>query len=351
MPSFSDDADTTSLHAAARASAAYFRTLPANQMFSLAADTYTAQDLALSMDYLAVLLENSTHRAQWLSRIRSDFALYQSVGVDPHHTVTFSSYYEPTIQGRLMPDPVYRYPMYSRPSDLVKVDLGLFDPRWQGSRLSGRVQNQSLVPYSTRGEIDSDGILKGQGLEIAWAKDPLDIFFLQIEGSGWLDMGHGKTVRIRYDADNGRPYRSVGQYLIASGRVRPKGFDHNALVRYMKRHPRERQELLNVDARYVFFQTDTSTTSVYAYGNISQPLTAGRSIATDPKFFPKGLLAWINLAPTRRFVLNQDEGGAIQGPGRVDFFAGHGRKAEQLATHFWYPGELYFLVKKRPEVR
>lgn len=178
----------------------------------------------------------------------------------------------------------------------------------------------------------------------------MDIFFLQIEGSGWLDLGNGQMVRIRYDGDNGRRYRSLGQYMISSGLVRAKGFDHKALMRYMKRHPKECQDLLNVDERYVFFQIDTSSMSVFAYGNINQPLTAGRSVATDPKIFPKGLLAWIDVQskPTkRRFVLNQDEGGAIQGPGRVDFFAGHGKKAEQLATHFWYPGQLYFLVKKK----
>jgi len=350
LPSFSDDADTASLHTAALASAAYYRMMPPDTLFSLAGDTYSARDLASSMDYLASILESTPNKMQWLARIGSDFAVYQSVGVDPRRTVTFSSYYEPTIHARLQPDTIYRYPLYGRPPDLVNVDLGLFGAQWQGTRLSGRVQGLSLVPYPVRGDIDSGGLLRGKGLEIAWARDPLDIFFLQIEGSGWLDLGKGKMVRIRYDGDNGRRYRSVGQYMIASGRVHARGFDHNALVRYMKRHPQERQDLLNVDERYVFFQIDTSTTSAFAYGNISQPLTAGRSVATDPKVFPKGALAWIDVQakpPTRRFVLNQDEGGAIQGPGRVDFFAGHGKKAEHLATHFWYPGQLYFLVKKK----
>jgi membrane-bound lytic murein transglycosylase A len=147
----------------------------------------------------------------------------------------------------------------------------------------------------------------------------------------------------------------VGQYLIKSGRVKAAGFGHDQFHRYMNSHPAERQSILNVNERYIFFHIDPSTTSAYAYGNIQVPLTPGRSIATDPKLFPKGALAWIEIkgAPgykdgtLKRFMLNQDEGGAIQGPGRVDFFAGHGPEAEQFATHLWQTGRLYFLVKKK----
>ena len=153
---------------------------------------------------------------------------------------------------------------------------------------------------------------------------------------------------MRYDGDNGRPYRSVGQYLLTSGRVPAGGFGHDAFVRYMNGHPKDRQSLMNVNERYVFFRIDQRTASTYAFGNIDVPLTPGRSIATDPKVFPKGMLGWIIVTGgATRFVLNQDEGGAIQGPGRVDLFMGHGPEAEYLASHFWNPGRLYFLVKRR----
>ena len=118
-------------------------------------------------------------------------------------------------------------------------------------------------------------------------------------------------------------------------------------LRYLAGHPKERQALLNVNERYVFFRIDTSTAGAYAYGNIDVPLTPGRSIATDPKLFPKGALAWIDTGTIKRFMVNQDEGGAIQGPGRVDIFAGHGPKAARFATHLWNKGRLYFLVKKK----
>jgi membrane-bound lytic murein transglycosylase A len=347
FPSFEDDLDTASLRTAALQSAAYFQSLPQDKIFVLASDTFTARDFAESMNALADLLSASRSRAEWLAEMKSAFQVYQSAGVDPERKVTFSSYYEPTLEARLKKDARFRFPIYGRPDDLVDVDLGLFDPVYEGARVAGRREGRWLVPYHTRADIDSTKALARKGLEIAWAKDPVDIFFLQIEGSGWLDLGGGQSLRIRYDGNNGKKYKSVGQHLIATGRVRARGFGHKEFVRYMARHPKERQALLNVDERYIFFRIDTSTMSAFAFGNIDVPLTPGRSIATDPKLFPKGMLAWIDVSSLRHFVLNQDEGGAIQGPGRVDVFAGSGPDAERFATHFWYPGRLYFLVKKK----
>ena len=352
-PDFSDDASTSALKTAALRSAVYFRSLPAAQLFQLAQDTYTARDIAEGVEHFATLLDS----ADWTTAVKNEFVVYQSVGKDDTRAVTFSSYYEPTVQARWVRDKDYRYPIYGRPKDLIDVDLGLFDAAWQGGRIAGRREGQRLVPYYTRDDIDGLGALKEQNLEIAWAKDPLDIFFLQIEGSGWLDVGHGQMVRIRFDGHNGRKFGSVGQYLIQSGRVKKEGFSHQGFIRYMHEHATERQKLLNINPRYVFFKIDTSSAGVYAYGNIDVALTPGRSIATDPKLFPKGFLAFVDIEGKRdishsstlhRFVLNQDEGGAIQGPARVDFFSGHGADAETFAFQLWNPGRLYFLVRKRP---
>ena len=366
LPPFADDLDAVSLHTATLQSLAYYKALPADQLFVFGKDSYTAADLADGMAALARLLENPS--ADWPARLGDSFVVYQSVGVDTDRTVVFSSYYEPTISVRSAKDATYRYPLYARPPDLVDVDLGLFDPVYQGARISGRREGDALVPYPVRAAIDSGGVLKEKGLEIAWAKDPADVLDLQIEGSGWLDFGKGDVRRVRYDGNNGHPYRSVGQYLISSGRIPAKAFSRQAYLRYLAEHPKERQTFLNVNERYVFFRIDTSTAGVYAYGNIDVPLTAGRSIATDPKLFPKGALAWINVGTpvsgfkfqvagsnlkpeTRncpcRFVVNQDEGGAIQGPGRVDIFAGHGMDAKAFATHLWNKGTLFFLVRKK----
>jgi membrane-bound lytic murein transglycosylase A len=347
IPDFIDDASTDSLKKAALRSAVYFRSQPASQQYQLAADTYTAADMAESLEFLASILETPERNAM----IKKDFAVYQSVGKDAARNVTFSSYYEPTVPARLKSDAQFHYPIYGRPKDLIDVDLGLFDAAWQGGRLAGRREGQRLIPYYTREDIDALGALKGQGIEIAWAKDPLDIFFLQIEGSGWLNLGPGQPpMRIRFDGHNGRKYGSVGLCLQQTGRMKKEGFSHASFIRYMHEHPRERQDLLDVNARYVFFKLDVSSTSVDAYGNIDVALTPGRSVATDPKLFPKGLLGWVSIdgkAPIQRFILNQDEGGAIQGPARVDFFAGHGAAEEAFAFQLWNPGKLYFLVRKK----
>ena len=347
IPLFEDDLDTASLRAAALQSLSYYRSLPQSQLFVLGIDSYTAHDLADSMAAFAALLESLPAPRGWDTAIRQGYAVYQSAGTDPEKTVVFSSYYEPTIAARPAKDPVYQFPFYARPPDLVDVDLGLFDPAYQGARLAGRRAGRALVPYATREDIDSEGALRGKNLEIAWAKDPMEVLDLQIEGSGWLDFGQGRRERIRYDGDNGRRYRSVGQYMIATGRIPAKIFSRAAFLRYMASHPGERQSYLNINERYIFFRIDTSTAAPYAYGNINVPLTPGRSIATDPKCFPKGALAWISTDGVSRFVVNQDEGGAIQGPGRVDLFAGHGQDAARFAAHLWNKGKLYFLVKKK----
>lgn len=358
MPSITDDLDSASLKAAALQSAAYYDSLPKDQLYVLGQDTYTVRELSDSMKAVALLLDSSE---SWKDRMGKEFAWYQSVGTDAEHSVIFSSYYEPRIAARLAPDKQFQFPLYARPPDMVDVDLGLFNPDLQGSRVVGRRQGRALVPYLTRAEIDSKKSLQGQGLELAWAKDPFEVLDLQIEGSGWLDIGQGELRRIRYDGDNGWKYRSVGQYTIASGRIPAKRFSRRELKRYLATHPKERQNVLNVNDRYIFFRIDTSTASPYAFGNIHVPLTPGRSMATDPALFPKGLLGWVDTQcavvdpkdkvlgskPFRRFMVNQDEGGAIKGPGRVDIFAGHGTDAEHFATHQWYSGKLYFLVKRK----
>jgi membrane-bound lytic murein transglycosylase A len=348
IPAFQDDMDTASLKSAALQSLAYYQSVPDTQLFVLGQDTYTAHEMADSMAFLSTLLDGPTNYGDLFSVLRSSFTWYQSVGTDPNKTVVFSSYYEPTIAVRRAKSKPYQFPLYARPADLIDVDLSLFDPLYQGMHVAGRREGNALVPYLTRADIDSRKLLAQEGLELAWSKDPLDILDLQIEGSGWLDFGDGNPQRIRYDGNNGRKYRSVGQYVISTGRIPAKKFSRTAFLHYMASHPKQRQTLLNVNERYIFFRIDTSTAAPFAYGDISVPLTPGRSIALDPKLFPKGVLAWINVASgPRRFMLNQDEGSAIQGPGRVDVFAGHGPEAKQFATHFWNQGQLYFLVKKR----
>jgi membrane-bound lytic murein transglycosylase A len=360
-PSFDDEADLASLRTAAIQSAKYYRGVPAANTYRLGVDTFTAVEMADSLQAFADLVAASSTTVDLQAGVRERFDVYQSVGTDADRSVLFTAYFEPAIPARLKKNDQYRFPLYGRPDDLIDVDLGRFNQTLQGTRISGRRQGKDLVPYYTRAEIDSKGMLKERSAPLAYAKNPLDVFSLQTEGSGWLELGGGERVRIRYAGNNGHKYRSVGQYLISSGRIPKENFNYNVFQKYMDSRPVERQEFLNVNERYVFFRLDRSSMSIYAYGNIDVPLTAGRSIATDPKLFPKGGLAWIEIngapklngegpAPTnvvRRFMMNQDEGGAIQGPGRVDFFAGSGESAERFAKTVLHRGKLFFLMKKR----
>jgi len=250
----------------------------------------------------------------------------------------------------------YPFPLYSKPDDMINIYLKEFNPKYKGERIIARLYNGDILPYFNRYEIDGKGLLREKGLEIAWVSDPVDIFFLQIQGSGQIRLENGQTIRVNYAASNGRPYRSIGRLLIDEGVIPGKEMSLNKLREYLEAHPQERDRILNYNESYVFFRIVEDG----PLGNIEVPLTQGRSIATDSRLFPKGGLAFIitekpvinesgdiiEWKSLSRFVLNQDTGGAIKGSGRVDLFFGKGKKAEIGAGNMMHNGKLYFLIKK-----
>jgi membrane-bound lytic murein transglycosylase A len=251
----------------------------------------------------------------------------------------------------------YCYPIYRVPKDLLFINLEKFKDRYKGERLVARIEKNEVVPYYNREEIDGEGALKGRGLEIAWFSDPVDIFFLHIQGSGKICPVGGSCFQVSYALSNGRPYRSIGKYLMDRGRVLPGNVSAQAIKQYLRDNPEEMREVLFYNESYVFFRTVKEG----PVGSLDVPVTAGRSIATDQTIFPKGALAFIRTRKPvldsegrilswlsfSRFVLNQDTGGAITGPGRVDLFCGSGDEAGAVAGYMKEEGELYFLVKKK----
>jgi membrane-bound lytic murein transglycosylase A len=212
------------------------------------------------------------------------------------------------------------------------------------------------VPYYSRAEIDREGVLRGRGDEIAWARNPVDIFFLQIQGSGILRLPDGRRLQIGYAGQNGLPYRSIGRLLIESGKIPRAEMSMQRLRGYLAEHPEERDAIMDYNESYVFFRF----LSGGPLGSLEVPVTPGRSIATDSRLFPKGapvllyserpvlssdgkLRGW---TPFLRLVLNQDTGGAIQGPQRVDLFFGAESRAEAEAGFMNSPGKLFFLMLK-----
>jgi len=343
-PSFSDDDGLKDLAESCRQSLSYYNTLPPDREFLFGNDRLSVSHMIDTFETLLTLLGDSS--PDFRAALEKQFDVYRADGPAPSRDVTFTAYYEHTLDASLSPTAEYRFPLYRRPPDLMELPATSAG----GITVGRKNETGEFVPYYSRAEIDTEKILADRGLEIAWAKDPLEIYFLQVQGSGWLQLPRGDRLRIRYQANNGHPYRSIGTFLIERGLLPKENFSRAVMAAYLRNHPDQRQDILNQNPRYVFFEIDRGPQSRHALGSLRVPLTAKRSIATDPQLFPKGALAWMEIEgddPVRRFVLNQDEGGAIKGPGRVDYFVGEGPEAETYAQRFYRRGKLYLLVKKK----
>ncbi|MGE5173582.1 MAG: murein transglycosylase A [Betaproteobacteria bacterium] len=352
-----DDMAFRDIAASVRQSLEYYKKLPAETPFVLGPDRVTALDMAVTLqNFLLIIENNSLTHDQKAERIKKDFTLYRSVGSDGNGTVLFTGYYEPLLSCRVTADKTYRYPLYRKPDDIIEVDLTQFGNDFPKNKLFGRLDGKKVVPYYSREEIDRKKTLAGKGLEILWCSDMVDIYVLQVQGSGKVALGNGNILSVLYDGQNGRPYKSIGKYLMDTGAMTNGSMSMQAIREYLRSHPDKLADVLNQNQSYVFFRLDTGP----SIGNIGVALTPGRSIATDAKFFPKGALGFIaaqkpviengvikQWVPFTRFVVNQDTGGAIRGPGRADLFCGQGPEAELTAGNLQQEGELYFLVRKK----
>jgi membrane-bound lytic murein transglycosylase A len=357
LPDFRDDMDRESLARAVRKSLEYYTRLPERTTYRMGDKRFTVRDMKESLEAFLEIVESGDSPAAIERRVRETFDVYKASGSAPSGRVLFTGYYEPVLKGSLEKTGQYHYPIYRRPDDSVVVQLGKFREKYRNERLVGRVENGELLPYFTREEIDGAGVLENKGLEIAWFADPVDIFFLHIQGSGMICLPAGKCFQVSYAQSNGRAYRSIGKLLIDSGKATRENLSMQGIKKYLREHPEEAQEIINYNESYVFFRIVEEG----PVGSIGVALTGGRSIATDQTIFPRGALAFIksrkpvigpggdirSWVPFSRFVLNQDAGGAITGPGRVDLFCGRGREAEIMAGHLKEEGELYFLVLKK----
>ncbi len=356
-----DDGEFRDMAVAVRQSLEYYKKLPQETLFYFGADRATAREMAVTLQNFLLIVENSSQTtSQKTEQIKKDFVLYRSVGSDTSGKVLFTGYYEPLLTCRTKADDVFRYPLYRRPDDIIEIDLTQFGDNFPKNKIFGRLDekrdNKRVIPYYSREDINKKQALSNRDLEILWCNDPVSIYFLQVQGSGKADLGDGNIVSVLYDGQNGRPYKSIGRVLIDSGAMTKENMSMQALREYLRTHPDELYAILNQNPSYVFFRIDMGP----SLGNIGVPLTPGRSIATDARLFPKGGLALIatqkpvienglirEWLPFTRFVVNQDTGGAIRGPGRVDLFCGQGAEAELTAGYMQQEGELYFLVKKR----
>jgi membrane-bound lytic murein transglycosylase A len=353
-PNFSDDLDVESLEHAIAQSAGYLETIPPSREFAFGRDRYTAAHVLRSLRRFQAFIRVRPSPADLQKYIRAFYRVYQSVGRNPNREVLFTGYYEPLLKGRRSISPECRYPIFARPDDLLTIDLRSFSEKYGGDKLIGRVQERTVVPYHERREIEVGGALYGKARPLAWVSDPIDIFFLHVQGSGKILLEDGQVLNLGYDTSNGRPYRSVGQLLIEEGKVSREEMSMQRIRAYLNDNPAEIQRVLSYNPSYIFFKV----TPDGPLGSINVTLTPGRSIALDRTLFPPAALSFVETqkplidaqqriaswVESRRFALNQDTGGAIKGPGRADLFCGSGPEAEIAAGHLKHPGKLYFLV-------
>jgi membrane-bound lytic murein transglycosylase A len=349
-----DDGEPAALRAAISESLVWLRTRPAEERFVFGPREATAAELLAALERLHSRIPDGLSPEELTTRVLEEFEPLESAGGEDGR-VLFTGYYEPTIEASLTRTEEYATPIHGAPRDLIEVPLEPFAERFKAERVFGRLEGRKLVPYWTRSEIRS-GKLNGQGLELAWAKDPVALFFVEVQGSGTLRLPDGSEKRIGYAASNGRPYRSIGSLLIQEGVIPRENMSMQALRAWLAANPLQCDRVLSFNESYVFFRFLESA----AVGSLGRPVTAGRSIATDARLFPRGALAFISTErpevlpdgtmgwkPLSRFVLNQDTGGAIKGAGRVDVFWGRGPDAELAAGMMKQKGRLIFFAPRQ----
>lgn len=358
FPDFGDAMAFDGLSYAIGQSQRYLSRLPADTPFSFGPDTYSAQHLQASLSRFLDLIKAQPDPVTLQRQIATEYRVYKSPGRSSTAKVLFTGYYEPVLSGSPIRTETHRHPLYARPDDLVEIDLSRFSDRYAGQRIVGRLEGRSVVPYYDRQQIDDQDRLAGKAQILAWIRDPVNLFFLHIQGSGRVVMSDGTTLSVHYAGANGKPYRSIGRLLIDRGAVRPEEMSMQAIRGWLRQHPEEMAETLNHNPSYVFFET----VETGPLGCINVLLTPGRSVATDRRLFPMSALAYVTISQPLidgagkiqswhrldRFALNQDTGGAIRGPGRADLFFGGGPYAETAAGHLKQEGDLFFLVL-RPE--
>lgn len=279
------------------------------------------------------------------------FQPYQLVNPDATTSGTITGYYEPLLHGSRTRTATYGQPVLGVPPDLLTIDLSDVVPELKNMRLRGRLQGNKIVPYYSRADITTrekdfaDRVL-------LWVDDAVELFFLQIQGSGRVKLPDGKLVRIGYADQNGHPYQSVGRVLIDRGELKLEQASMQGIQSWARANPSKLNDVLNANPSYVFFREvpSTSNENEGPQGALGVPLTPERSIAVDPRSVPLGAPVFLATtqpnasAPLRRMMLAQDTGGAIRGVVRADFFWGFGAEASNQAGKMKQAGEMWILL-------
>ena len=329
----------------------YLNQRPDKTKFNLLGKKIAKKHLIRSLLFFRNLIRSNPSQELLALEIKTYFDLYQGAAPEEksrQNNVLVTGYYQPVFAGSLVKNAPYLYPLYTIPNDIVRRK------NRDNTMETGRLQEGKFLPYWTRKEIEQQG--HGKGFELVYLKDLFDAFLLHIQGSGLIRLPDGRLRSVHYAMKNGRDYRSIGRFMIKTGRIKRENMGLAAIRQYLSSHPDEVQEILHHNPSFIFFRWSENHRAI---GNLGRPLTAHRSIAVDQRCYPAAGLALlrsskpvlnnktIHFIPFNRFVLAQDTGSAIRGPDRVDLFWGTGPDAGRAAGSMKEKGELYFLLLKK----
>jgi membrane-bound lytic murein transglycosylase A len=354
---FFDDGDRPSLVQAIEHQLSYLRTLPREVEVTIQGDLYSIGRLTESLRFFLDII-NTHPPPDQLDRILHDhFTIYQAGGRagSPAGEMLITGYYQPVFAGSVVKTPPFLFPLFKKPGTLI-----IRNGSQSGKASIGRLDSSGrIVAFWTRAEIEDQNLLAGD--ELVYLQDPVDAFFLQIQGSGLVRLPDGSLRAVHISATNGREYRSIGKLLVDERKIAKEDISMQSIRLYLREHPDEIRRILHHNSKFVFFQWDSEEPK----GSLGEVLTPGRSIAIDRQALPMGAIGYLvsqrpvidvagtvtDWKPLRRFVLPQDTGEAIKGPGRADVFWGSGLYAETAAGLMKEKGSLYFLVKKQQDSR
>jgi membrane-bound lytic murein transglycosylase A len=280
----------------------------------------------------------------------TNFSAFRIIAPDGRDEGLVTGYYEPILKGRRQQAEGFRYPVYATPDDLIVVDLADLHPELRNIRLRGRLQGRRLVPYYSRAEIEAGGT-PFAGRPLVWVNDAVELFFLQIQGSGQVEFAPGERVRLGFAEQNGHPYRSLGRYLADRGELKLEQASMQAIKSWAAANPDKLRDALNANPSYVFFRELPAPRNAEEGppGALNVPLTPGYSAAVDPRYVPLGAPFFLQTThpststPLERLMLAQDTGGAIRGAVRADFFWGTGEEAGSQAGRMRQQGRMWLL--------
>ncbi|MBK9594826.1 MAG: murein transglycosylase A [Rhodocyclales bacterium] len=292
----------------------------------------------------ALPAENAALRAFFEARFRP----WRVVNPDASTEGLVTGYYEPLLRGSRERSKSFSHAIYGVPDDLLVVDLGELYPELKNFRLRGRLDGRKVVPYWSRAELTPQApALAGKAL--LWVADPIELFFLQVQGSGRVELADGRRVRVGYADQNGHPYQSIGRWLVEQGELKLEQASMQGIQAWARANPKRLNELLNTNPSFVFFR-ELPDSGGGPIGALGVPLTPGRSIAVDPRAVPLGAPVFLATTlplseqPLQRLVMAQDTGGAIKGAVRADFFWGFGAEAGARAGRMRQRGEMWVLL-------